>query len=890
MMFKRIFKNWGVRKKIFFTVLLSIALSIGLITTINYHRLSERLLYSTAEKVSIVASRTGQFTLTQINNQVSLLKAIAISDNIKQTILEMNRIYDLMLYQDIEFYTTSQDQAWKNHDATSESLVIEIYNNEISRYLRELQSAYRDNVEIFVTDSYGLNIAMTNRTTDYWQGDEIWWKTARAGKIYYSNPEFDESSTTWAMIVAMPIYKSGFSGEVIGVVRGTIDITSVFDSIFNIQIGDTGQGVFISNDGYIYHLVDSKLRIDPIPQSYQGLVEQADGLWVGEMPDIYGVSSIVALKKMENLGQSLGWVLVYIHKSEVNKVLFSTLTGNIIIALILMIVLGVFSLVVSNSILMVLQNLKLDAYRLVDGDYSSKFSEKLLHSNDPDISSLVDSFTKMKSAVQSRETALQSSEKQYRQLVETMSEGLVVIGEQGLIKYVNPRLCDLLGYSRAEILDESIFNFFPSVRHDIIKKQWSDALQGPIQSYESVLLTKDHVELYVTISTQRQIADDGVINGVLAVITDISDRKKNELNLKRKLDELAGLRKIDTAILEKSSLADVVTTVLDQFQEHLKADGAVIYVFTPGEFEIQYAAGYVFEQKIPFSKIEVNSECPKRYFSLKEGMEIRGELQEHLLCKLFQEKDFQVMYIMPILINAQLNGFVELVYHEEIVFDEEWHSFFNGLITQTAVGISKIELMDHLQVRNKELNQAYDAAIEGWAKALELRDKETKGHSDRVVEVSLKMAEKHSFSGNALENFRRGALLHDIGKMGIPDHILYKPGTLDEGEWGIMRKHPEFAYKLLSDIPFLKEAIEIPYYHHERWDGSGYPQGLQGEDIPLAARIFAVADVWDALTSDRPYRAAWGEADAITYLKENRGILFDPKVVDQFLSILLDEI
>lgn len=176
--------------------------------------------------------------------------------------------------------------------------------------------------------------------------------------------------------------------------------------------------------------------------------------------------------------------------------------------------------------------------------------------------------------------------------------------------------------------------------------------------------------------------------------------------------------------------------------------------------------------------------------------------------------------------------------------------------------------------------------MEGWARALELRDNETEGHSRRVTDLTLKLSQALGVPETDWVHIRRGTILHDIGKMGIPDEILRKPGPLDAHEWQIMKQHPVLAYHLLQPIRFLEKASVIPYCHHERWDGSGYPQGLKGEQIPFAARIFAVVDVFDALCSDRPYRSAWSKSDALAYIKEQAGRLFDPCVVEAFVNIV----
>jgi putative nucleotidyltransferase with HDIG domain len=197
-----------------------------------------------------------------------------------------------------------------------------------------------------------------------------------------------------------------------------------------------------------------------------------------------------------------------------------------------------------------------------------------------------------------------------------------------------------------------------------------------------------------------------------------------------------------------------------------------------------------------------------------------------------------------------------------------------------------LDLEKRVRARTKELAEAYDVTLEGWAKALELRDKETEGHSRRVTETTVAVARAMGIPEEEIGHIRRGAILHDIGKMGIPDHILRKEGGLTEEERQIVLKHPGTAYDLLKDIPFLEKAIEIPYCHHEKWDGSGYPRGLIRHVIPLSARIFAVADVWDALSSDRPYRKAWSKEEVAKYLINEAGKHFDPRVVNAFLALV----
>lgn len=196
------------------------------------------------------------------------------------------------------------------------------------------------------------------------------------------------------------------------------------------------------------------------------------------------------------------------------------------------------------------------------------------------------------------------------------------------------------------------------------------------------------------------------------------------------------------------------------------------------------------------------------------------------------------------------------------------------------------ELEQRVQERTRDLEEAYDTTLEGWAKALELRDKETEGHSWRVTDTTIKLALALGVPHEEFEHIRRGAILHDIGKMAIPDEILRKTGPLSEQERDIVLQHPTIAYQLLSRISFLKRALDIPWCHHEKWDGTGYPRGLKEKEIPLVARIFAVADVWDAVQSDRPYKKGWSRPQAVAYLQEQAGKYFDPEIVKVFLRMV----
>jgi putative nucleotidyltransferase with HDIG domain len=240
---------------------------------------------------------------------------------------------------------------------------------------------------------------------------------------------------------------------------------------------------------------------------------------------------------------------------------------------------------------------------------------------------------------------------------------------------------------------------------------------------------------------------------------------------------------------------------------------------------------------------------------------------------------------VPLIAKGSIKGVLEVFHRVPLEPDEEWLGFLHTLAEQAAIAIDNATLFENLQRSNTDLTLAYDTTLEGWSAALDLRDKETEGHTQRVTAITVKLAEAMGFTPQELIPVRRGALLHDIGKMGVPDRILHKPDKLTDEEWQIMRMHPIHAYQLLKPITYLGSAVDIPYGHHEKWDGTGYPRGLKGEEIPLSARLFAVVDIYDALTSDRPYRKSWTSEKTLDYIRELSGNHLDPQVVEAFLKM-----
>ena len=358
-----------------------------------------------------------------------------------------------------------------------------------------------------------------------------------------------------------------------------------------------------------------------------------------------------------------------------------------------------------------------------------------------------------------------------------------------------------------------------------------------------------------------------------------------------RMHRLNAFYNIEKALSINLDIETALNMVLDQLVIQLGIHAADILQYETTTQTLTYVSGRGFQNTSLYNTMLRIGKGFASQVALERKLIYIPDLREvhHGPVKIQQmivDEGFVSYFGLPMILKGQVKGVMELYYRHKVEKDPEWLSFLETLARQTANAIDNAVLFEDLQKSNLDLTLAYDTTLEGWAKALELRDKETEGHSQNVTELTIRLARALGLKKEELVNLRRGALLHDIGKMGIPDNILFKPGPLSSEEWEIMKQHPTYAYHLLSSISFLHPALDIPYCHHEWWDGSGYPRGLKGEEIPLSARIFAIIDVWDALLSDRPYRKAWSRDQAISYIQEMSGKQFDPVVVDVFMKII----
>jgi PAS domain S-box-containing protein len=398
--------------------------------------------------------------------------------------------------------------------------------------------------------------------------------------------------------------------------------------------------------------------------------------------------------------------------------------------------------------------------------------------------------------------------------------------------------------------------------------------------------------LFVSVPLPRQITGEQIT--LLESLTEMASAALHRMSLHeetvRRADQLEALHNIDLAITASVDLRLTLNVLLEQVTRQLNVDAACVLLLNPHVQTLEYAAGRGFQTSVAqTARVRLGESFAGRAALERHTVQIVEPAQIHHsphFAALWAGEGFAAYFGVPLIAKGEVKGVLEVFHRSPLAPEPDWLSFLETLGGQAAIAIDNAQLFDNLQRSNLDLTLAYDATIEGWSRALDLRDKETEGHTQRVTELTLRLTQPLGLSEVELVHVRRGALLHDIGKMGVPDSILLKAGSLTDDEWKIMRRHPQLAHDLLAPIAYLRPALDIPYYHHEKWDGTGYPHGLKGEQIPLAARLFAVVDVWDALRSDRPYRPAWPKEKVLEHIRSQAGTHFDPRVVDVFLSLM----
>lgn len=353
--------------------------------------------------------------------------------------------------------------------------------------------------------------------------------------------------------------------------------------------------------------------------------------------------------------------------------------------------------------------------------------------------------------------------------------------------------------------------------------------------------------------------------------------------------ELLAMALVSAALRTAGTRSAIPLIVLDQILNLFRAKGALIAEYNRLENQAVIELGLGVWQKSTGEMLDQGKGALYQVILSKQPYHTNHALSNQTIQRPDLLGNIASVAFVPLIAQGLVIGALGIGRQEKITKDDI--RLLSAIADMVGNAMANLVLTEDLKRSHTELTLAYDSTLEGWARALELRDHETEGHTRRVTRLTVDLARSMGITGTELDHLRRGVILHDIGKMGIPDSILLKPGKLSEDEWEIMRQHPRYAYEMLSPIQFLSQSIDIPYCHHEKWDGTGYPRQLKGEQIPLAARIFCIVDVYDALTSSgRPYREAWSEEKVQAYIQEQTGKHFDPQVVDAFFELMRKQV
>jgi PAS domain S-box-containing protein len=482
-----------------------------------------------------------------------------------------------------------------------------------------------------------------------------------------------------------------------------------------------------------------------------------------------------------------------------------------------------------------------------------------------------------------------------RDFLETVIQTAHVIFLQvdttGKVLRVNSATEQITGYSAAELVGSDWG--LKIVPRDAFPLVWQEfdriTSHGEMpETFENQLITKSG-EYRDILWKNSQLREGDRVVGLVSFGIDITETKKAFLRNQEQLSRLKALSQIDRVILTSYDLELNLKLLLRDVAAQLKVDAANIMISNSATRQLKSIASYGFKTPgFEQGEVDIGDGFAGRVALDRKPVFIKNldaQAENRDFLRVNADEDFVSYYGLPLVAKGQTVGVLEIFHRSELKPSEDWVDFLATIADQAAIAIDTIQTFEVLQKSQLELALSYEAAIEGWSRALDLRHREPAGHSQRVAALSVDLARQMGIKGEAILNISRGALLHDIGKMGIPDSLLFKEGELSESEREMLRQHPSYARDMLEGISYLKDAADIPYGQHERWDGSGFPRGLKGPQIPIAARILAVADIFDALTHEHKGKPAMSLHQALATMDGQAGILFDPGVVKALMDL-----
>ncbi|MBI5056833.1 MAG: PAS domain S-box protein [Nitrospirae bacterium] len=843
----------------------------------------------------------------EIYNKVEVFREYSRDIFVPRTLIKSNREFEKL--GNIQQFLEQKNAEWKNTPENAETpFMRSLTENDLSEELKEKTEYYRERYghnifsEVFFTNKYGAVVAMTNRTEDYRQDDEEWWQAAKKNGLYVEDVKYDKSANDYCISVGLRIDDE--DGNFLGAMKFLLSAKQITATLNNlktyIQNEQDRHNVKVRLITHDKKLIYSSEKGDRLFQDFfhsfkPGLFQEIQKTRALSAEHDGRLSVYIQAQDYKDI-KGLGWILITDYDAEEvfapvielrNKISFISLSITLFA-----VVLGVF---MSSRITKSILKLRDTAIKFGKGEQDVKID---INSHD-EIGELADAFNqmredlKMTAMVRDKLTEdLQEGEERLRSVIETANDAIASFDSEGRVIFWNATAERIFGYTTDEAVGRHITGFMSKQFHDFCQKELAPAV---------VLENEDIIGKTVEITGQKKDGREFPAELSIAIwrkkgetfftaiFRDITDRKHSEELIGLQLNRLNVLHSIEKAVNSSIDLHSTLDILTDQITTQLGIDAVSVLLLNKHTQSLDHVINKGFR----------SSALKHTHLRLGEGNAGRAAVEQRIIgianlvqepdgfvrSRLFPDEKFVSYFAVPLIAKGDVKGVLELFYRSQFDANPDWLDFLDTIADQAAIAIDHASLFNDLQHSRNELILAYDSTIVGWSTALDMRDKETEGHSLRVTDLTTRIAMEIGISGDELVHIRRGALLHDIGKMGIPDNILLKPGKLTDEEWVIMKRHPLYAYDMLSGTDYLRPALDIPLYHHEKWDGSGYPKGLEGKAIPLAARIFAVVDVWDALTSNRPYRPAWAKEKTLAYIRSQAGTHFDPEVVEVFMKM-----
>ncbi len=747
---------------------------------------------------------------------------------------------------------------------------------------------YFDNT--FILNKNGVitaNSPFNSQSINFDMSNQSYFKNRTTGQTYQISKPILSPETGLLTVYLSCNLKDG------GLAVGELNLERFQQSIDTIPLSSRNQSVYVSDDrGILLAHSSSTLVKQPTNLSSLGQVMTRYNL----LQNIYFNNNQIFIGSQTKLSQA-GWTVIALIPL---LIAFSPFFLPTIISLVLFIILWIFLTLrlrktFTRQIVNPLTRLSQNANALAYGDLS-RGNVATIPASFKEVGELAVNFARMFQSIQTRQSMIEDNELKYRSLIE-QSDDAICLEIRNRLEVINQKFTDVFGITIETISNRTVrlSQFATASCQNYVEEQQNKLAGGSVTNlrYEFTALDKKGQEIYVEVSSSAFSYRGGT--AVQITLRDVTERKRAEKAEHEQRIMAEALRDTASALNSTLNFDDLMERILSNLGKVVHHDSSNIMLISDDNQTAQFVAARGYQedesQNLLQSGIVRLSDVPTLNNMVLTGKPVAiSDTASDPEWVILPKSSWIRSYTgAPIRVKDHVIGILNLNSPVPGFFTDQMAAHLQAFADQAGVALNNARLLQDLRKSNLELLNAYETTLQGWSKALELRDYGTEGHTLRVLDMTVKLATKLGITDPELTHIRHGCLLHDIGKIGIPDSILTKAGPLTEEEWEIMRRHPVYAYEILSPIPYLAPSLDIPYYHHEWWNGSGYPQGLKGLQIPLEARIFSIVDVWDGLRENRPYRQGLPENEVVEYLEGQSGIQFDPEIVRAFVDLLISE-